>query len=51
MIRDRIDGGLIREDGDYMYIVRQQIPVMLIDEALPLTVPPEAGVQSGPQTP
>lgn len=31
------DGGLIREDGKYLYPIRQDIPVMLVPEALPLT--------------
>lgn len=31
-----IDGGLVREDGAYLYLIREDIPVMLIDEALPL---------------
>lgn len=31
-----IDGGLIREDGAYLYLIREDIPVMLIDEAIPL---------------
>lgn len=31
-----IDGGLIREDGTYLYVIREDIPVMLIDEALPM---------------
>lgn len=29
--------GLVRADGKYLYPVRDDIPVMLIDEALPLT--------------
>jgi uncharacterized protein YbaR (Trm112 family) len=28
--------GLIREDGKYLYPIRDNIPVMLIDEAIPL---------------
>lgn len=32
----KIDGGLVREDGAYMYPIRDDIPIMLIDEALPL---------------
>ncbi|HOZ45200.1 MAG TPA: hypothetical protein PLO37_03665 [Candidatus Hydrogenedentes bacterium] len=31
-----IDGGLVREDGQYLYAIREDIPIMLIDEALPL---------------
>ena len=36
IVRDRLDGGLVREDGKFLYPVRQNIPVMLIDEAIPL---------------
>jgi uncharacterized protein YbaR (Trm112 family) len=32
----RIDGGLIREQGDLLYPVIDEIPVMLPDEALEL---------------
>jgi uncharacterized protein YbaR (Trm112 family) len=32
----RIDGGLVREDGQYLYPIRDGIPIMLIDEASPL---------------
>jgi uncharacterized protein YbaR (Trm112 family) len=35
-IQHRIDGGLVREDKAYMYPIRDDIPVMLIDEAIPL---------------
>lgn len=35
-IAEPIDGGLIREDGAYMYPVREDIPIMLIDEAIPM---------------
>ena len=31
-----IDAGLLREDGTYLYIIREDIPVMLIDEAIPM---------------
>ena len=31
-----IEGGLIRADKQYLYVVRQDIPVMLADEAIPL---------------
>ncbi|MBN2310124.1 MAG: hypothetical protein JXR94_14210 [Candidatus Hydrogenedentes bacterium] len=32
----KIDGGLIREDRAYLYPIRDDIPIMLIDEAIPL---------------
>jgi uncharacterized protein YbaR (Trm112 family) len=32
----KIDGGLVREDKAYLYPVRDDIPIMLIDEAIPL---------------
>lgn len=33
----KIDGGLVREDGAYLYPIEDDIPIMLIDEAIPLT--------------
>ncbi|HVY71057.1 MAG TPA: hypothetical protein VHH73_14090 [Verrucomicrobiae bacterium] len=33
-VTERLDGGLLREDGKWLYPVRQNIPVMLIDEAI-----------------
>ena len=41
-VEKRMDGGLIREDGKYLYPIEDEIPIMLIDEAIPLegiTVP------------
>ncbi|MDX1567678.1 MAG: hypothetical protein R3223_07745 [Longimicrobiales bacterium] len=35
-VQDPIDGGLVREDGLLLYPVREDIPIMLIDEALEL---------------
>jgi uncharacterized protein YbaR (Trm112 family) len=35
-VTDRADGGLVSEDGAYLYAVRDDIPVMLKDEAIPL---------------
>lgn len=32
----RIDGGLVREDGAYLYAIRDDIPIMLIDQSIPL---------------
>lgn len=34
-IREPIDAGLVREDRIYLYPIRQDIPIMLIDEAIP----------------
>lgn len=35
-VQSKIDGGLVREDRVYLYPVRDDIPIMLIDEAIPL---------------
>jgi len=35
-ITEAIDGGLVREDGKFLYPIRENIPVMLIDQAIPL---------------
>ena len=35
-VEKQIDGGLIREDGAYLYPIEDDIPVMLIEEAIPL---------------
>jgi uncharacterized protein len=35
-VGEAIQSGLIREDGAYLYPVRDDIPVMLIGEAIPL---------------
>ena len=35
-VGEAIQTGLIREDGAYLYPVRDEIPVMLIGEAIPL---------------
>lgn len=32
----KLDGGLVREDGAYLYPIEDEIPIMLIDEAIPL---------------
>lgn len=35
-IREKLDGGLLRADNKVLYPVREDIPVMLIEEAVPL---------------
>ncbi len=32
-----LDGGLVRADGAFLYPIDDGIPIMLIDEAIPLT--------------
>lgn len=34
LVKDKIDGGLLREDGKFLYLVRNKVPVLLIDEAV-----------------
>ena len=36
-VTDKLDSGLLRADGKFLYPVRGDIPVMLIDEAIPLS--------------
>ncbi len=35
-VTDPVDGGLVREDDKILYPVREDIPIMLIDEAIEL---------------
>jgi uncharacterized protein YbaR (Trm112 family) len=35
-VTTEVKEGLIRADGQYLYVVDNDIPVMLIDEAIPL---------------
>ena len=35
-VTEKIDSALLREDGKVAYVVRRDIPVMLIDEAVPV---------------
>ncbi|MBW3534395.1 MAG: hypothetical protein KY453_04150 [Gemmatimonadetes bacterium] len=37
VVTERLDGGLVREDGEVLYPVRDDIPVMLVDEAIVLS--------------
>lgn len=36
VIEEKIDDALVREDNERMYPIRDDIPIMLIDEAIPL---------------
>lgn len=35
-VTEKIEGGLVREDEKFLYPIRQNIPVLLVDEAIPL---------------
>ena len=35
IVKESIDAGLLREDRKYIYPIREDIPIMLIDEAIP----------------
>jgi len=35
-VETKMGGGLVREDGKYLYRIEDEIPIMLIDEAIPL---------------
>ena len=35
-VEKKLDGGLIREDGKYLYPIVEEIPILLIDESIPL---------------
>jgi len=36
LVREPLDGGLLREDSHVVYPVREDIPIMLVDEAIAL---------------
>lgn len=36
-VEKQIDGGLVRADGAFLYPIDDGIPIMLIDEAIPLS--------------
>lgn len=38
IVTEPLDGGLVREDGRYLYPIRGEIPVLLVDEAIPIGV-------------
>jgi uncharacterized protein YbaR (Trm112 family) len=38
-VADKLEEGLVRADGRFLYPIRSGIPVMLIDEAVPLPQP------------
>jgi uncharacterized protein YbaR (Trm112 family) len=38
-VTEPVDGGLVRSDGRYLYPIRDDIPIMLVEEAIPLPLP------------
>ncbi len=38
-VQEKLDGGLVRADRKLLYPVRQDIPIMLIEEAIPIDFP------------
>lgn len=41
-----LEGGLVREDGKFLYPVRNGIPIMLIEERIPISAPGSASGDS-----
>lgn len=39
-VREPMEGGLVRQDGALLYPIRDEIPVLLVDEAIPLEEAP-----------
>ena len=37
-VSEKLDGGLLRQDGKVLYPVREDIPVMLIEEAIVISL-------------
>ncbi len=35
-VAEKLDSGLVRADKKFLYPIREDIPIMLIDEAIPL---------------
>ena len=35
-VTETMSGGLVREDGRYLYAIRDGIPVMLVEQGIPL---------------
>ena len=35
-VKSKVEGGLVRADGKYVYPVLQGVPILLVEEAIPL---------------
>ena len=42
-VSEPIEGGLLRADGKWLYPIREDIPIMLVEEALPVSEAAQAG--------
>lgn len=42
LVEEPIDGGLVREDGHVLYPIREEIPVLLVEEGIVLDEPERA---------
>ncbi len=36
-VEEKLDSGLVRMDGEVLYPIRRDIPVLLVDEGIPLS--------------
>lgn len=45
-VRAPLDAGLLREDGEILYPIRDDIPILLLDEAIPTGPPVETAESS-----
>jgi uncharacterized protein YbaR (Trm112 family) len=36
-VSEKLDGGLLRDDGQVLYPIRDRIPILLIEEAIPVS--------------
>lgn len=36
IVKEKMEAGLLRADGKFLYPIREDIPIMLIDEAIPV---------------
>jgi uncharacterized protein YbaR (Trm112 family) len=44
-VLEKLDGGLVRADGQFLYPIRGDLPIMLIEEAIPLA--PDSSPSTG----
>jgi uncharacterized protein len=37
-VKEPIEAGLVRADGKFLYVIRRNLPIMLVDEAVSLEI-------------